>query len=208
MRTIKKHEERKNEILDIAEILFYTKGYDRCTINDILNETKIAKGTFYHYFVSKEEVLDGIVNRNIETIVNRVRKVIESNDIEPVEKLMRVFMAMRLEHADKNEVLNNLHKPENAILHQKNLNQLIGVMTPILVSTIEEGIEKKVWHCMYPKQFMQIFMAAAFTLTDEGIFEADAESQEFIMVALVSILEKMLEVEKGSLLKLFLENWD
>ena len=54
MRIVKEHEERKNEILDTAEILFEEKGYDKCSVNDILNRIGIAKGTFYHYFKSKE----------------------------------------------------------------------------------------------------------------------------------------------------------
>ena len=50
MRQVKDHYERKNEIIDVAEVLFYSKGYESCTINDILKEVGIAKGTFYHYF--------------------------------------------------------------------------------------------------------------------------------------------------------------
>lgn len=58
MRFSKKPDERKNEILDAAEMLFGTKGYSKTTNNDILNEVGIAKGTFYYYFQSKEEVMD------------------------------------------------------------------------------------------------------------------------------------------------------
>lgn len=208
MRTIKKHDERKNEILDVAEMIFYSKGFENSTVNDILKGIGIAKGTFYHYFNSKEEALDAIVDRNIEMIVSKVKKVTARHDIEPVEKLMRVFLAMRIDDTAKSNILNNLHKPENALLHQKNLSQLIGAMTPILVDIIEEGIEKNVWSCKYPLQYMQIFLAAALTLTDEGIFEVDADSQMMIMTALISMLEKMLEVSENSFMKLFLQNWD
>ncbi|MDF2532153.1 MAG: TetR family transcriptional regulator [Clostridia bacterium] len=63
MRITKEYDERRNEILDTAEKLFHAKGYEKCTVNDILKEISIAKGTFYHYFRSKEEVLDAIVSR-------------------------------------------------------------------------------------------------------------------------------------------------
>ena len=55
---MKEHDERRNEIINTAAVLFMEKGYDRCSINDILNKIGIAKGTFYHYFKSKEDVLD------------------------------------------------------------------------------------------------------------------------------------------------------
>lgn len=206
MRTIKKHDERKNEILDVAERLFYLKGFERCTVNDILKEVGIAKGTFYHYFNSKEEAMDAIIDRNIEIIVSRVKKAIERDDFQPVEKLMNVFLAMRIE--DTGNMLDDLHKPENALLHQKNLNQLIGAIAPILVDIIEEGIKKNFWSCRYPLQYMRIFLAASCTLTDDGIFEVDTDSQMQIMSALISVLEMMLEVPKNSFMDLYMQNWD
>jgi len=208
LRTIKKHDERKNEILDVAERIFYSKGFERCTVNDILKEVGIAKGTFYHYFNSKEEALDAIVDRNIEIIVSKVKKAIARDDFEPVEKLMHVFLAMRITDTAKSNILDDLHKPENALLHQKNLSQMIGAIAPILVDIIEEGIKKNFWNCRYPLQYMQVFLAASLTLTDEGIFEVDADSQMMIMTALISMLEKMLEVSENFFMELFLQNWD
>ena len=63
MRIVKEAEERRNEILDAAERLFSGKGYNHTTINHILDEVQIAKGTFYYYFKSKEEVMDAIIDR-------------------------------------------------------------------------------------------------------------------------------------------------
>jgi len=55
MRIVKEYDERRNEIIDTAKKLFITKGYNKSSVNDILNEIGIAKGTFYYYFASKEE---------------------------------------------------------------------------------------------------------------------------------------------------------
>ncbi|WP_312609309.1 TetR/AcrR family transcriptional regulator, partial [Mammaliicoccus sciuri] len=66
MRTVKHPEERKNDILNAAEALFSTKGYQKTTIIDILKAVGIAKGTFYYYFASKEEVMDAIIDRIIK----------------------------------------------------------------------------------------------------------------------------------------------
>ncbi|MGB5824754.1 MAG: TetR/AcrR family transcriptional regulator [Proteocatella sp.] len=208
MRIIKKYDERRDEILDAAERLFYSKGFERCTVNDILKEVDIAKGTFYHYFKSKEEAMDAIISRNIEIVVIRAEEIIKRDDFNPVEKLMNAFLAMRIDDKFGNNMLDDLHKPENALLHQKNLNQMIGSMAPILVKVIEEGIEKNVWSCRYPLQYMQVFLAASLTLTDKGIFEADDDSQMIIMAALISMLEKMLEVSENSFMELYLQNWD
>ena len=63
MRIVKTAEERKNEILDVAEELFAEKGYDNASTNDIIARIGIARGTLYHHFGSKEEILDAIVDR-------------------------------------------------------------------------------------------------------------------------------------------------
>lgn len=207
MRIVKAYDERRNEILDTAERLFYTKGYEKCTIKDILGEVNIAKGTFYYYFKSKEEVMDAIVSRYKEIIVTRIEKILKKDDISPEEKLVHTFLAMRISDKIDSDMLNELHKVENALLHQKTLNQIVTVMSPVLVKVIEEGIEKKAWSCSYPLQYMQIFLVASLTLTDEGIFELDADSQRKVIEALISVLEKMLEVPEGTFVELFTENW-
>lgn len=206
MRTIKEYDERRNEILDAAERLFNTKGYEKCTVNDILKEVNIAKGTFYYYFKSKEEVMDAVVSRYKDIAVGRAEKILQLN-ISPQEKLMHAFMAMQMKDKVDHDMLNELHKTENALLHQKTLNQMVSAMAPVLVSIIEEGIKKRVWSCEYPLEYMQIFLASSLTLTDEGIFEINYESQMKIMAALISVLEKMLNVDSGSFMKMFIENF-
>jgi AcrR family transcriptional regulator len=205
MRITKEHDERRNEILDVTEKLFHIKGYDKCTINDILKEVGIAKGTFYHYFKSKEEVLDAIVSRYKDVVITRVNEVANNNFITLEEKLLGAFMSMRIIDQLDSEMINEMHKTENALLHQKILNQIVIDVAPILVKIIKEGVEKKVWRCKFPLEYMQIFLASSITLTDEGIFEFDGEYQNKIMEALISVLEKMLEVSENSFIKLFKE---
>lgn len=207
MRIVKEYDDRRNEILDTAERLFHTKGYGKCTVNDILNEVAIAKGTFYYYFKSKEEVMDAIVLRYNDLIISRAEEILNREDISPVEKLMGVFMAMRIQDKADNDMLEEMHKTENALLHQKTLSQIVTALAPILNRIVEEGNRKKVWNCKYPLQYMQIFLAASITLTDEGIFELDDEAQGKVMAALIAMLEKILEVPEDSIMKLFVQNW-
>ncbi len=203
MRIVKEYDERKNEIIDAAERLFRTKGYEKCTVNDILKEVAIAKGTFYYYFKSKEEVMDAMVSRFTEIVIGRAEEILKNKNLNPEEKLLHAFMAMRINDKVDHEMLEELHKTENALLHQKTLKQIVTEMAPILVRIIEEGIQKKVWSCRYPLQYMQIFLAASLTLTDEGIFELDSDSQSKVMEALISMLEKMLDVPEGTYLMMF-----
>lgn len=194
MRDSKEYNERRNEILDAAERLFSTKGYNKSTVNDILDTVGIAKGTFYYYFKSKEEVLDAIINRVTEIVVKRAEEVASSTELPPVIKLLNTILAMRVESEVEHNLMGELHKPENALMHQKSLSSMITKVAPILAKVVEEGIGKGIFKSDYPVQYMQIFLTSSITLLDEGIFQVQPEEQQMTFRALIALLEKMLGV--------------
>ena len=55
-----KEEERRSEFMDAAEKLFKENGIVDTTINSIVKELDVAKGLFYYYFKSKDDVIDAI----------------------------------------------------------------------------------------------------------------------------------------------------
>ena len=63
-RVMKEHDERRGEILDAAQLLFNSQGYDSTSVNAIIEHLGISKGTFYHYFSSKEDLIAGIAERD------------------------------------------------------------------------------------------------------------------------------------------------
>lgn len=197
MHSRKEYNERRNEILDVAERLFSTKGYEKCTVNNILDVVGIAKGTFYYYFKSKEEVLDSIIHRVTEMVVERVEMVASNPDLSPVEKLINAILSMRVESEVDNEFMERLHKPENALIHQKSLTLMVTKVTPILNKIVDQGISQDIFKSDFPKQYIQIFLTSTSTLLDDGIFHLSEEEQQITIRALVALLEKMLGVKDG-----------
>jgi len=133
MRTLKDPEERKAEILDTAERLFTTKGYIQTTILDILNEIGIAKGTFYYYFKSKEEVMDAIIMRIVSADVAAAKKIADDTGLSALQKLFQILLAQKPQSGSgKEKMLEQFHRPNNAEMHQKSLVQSILHITPVL----------------------------------------------------------------------------
>ena len=195
MKTSKEYNERRNEILDVAGKLFSTKGYSKCTVNDIINEVGIAKGTFYYYFNSKEEVLDGIIEKVAEIVVARAEEAISNPEHSPAEKLLNIILSMRVENEMDDDLMKELHRPENALMHQKSLSLMVTKITPVLTKVVEEGISEGIFKADFPKQYMKIFLTSSITLLDGGIFEVEPEDEQLTLRALVSLLEKMLGVK-------------
>lgn len=198
MRISKKPDERKNEILDAAEMLFGTKGYSKTTINDILNEVGIAKGTFYYYFQSKEEVMDAIVGRYIEAGVEAAKAVVTAPGLTAHEKLLGILMAQKPDTGRKEQMIDQLHQINNAEMHQKSLVETILQLTPVLTEVIEQGIEEGVFQTAYPRETIEFLLVSSQFLFDEGIFEWEPHERLQKAAAFTSIMEKTLGAEEGS----------
>ena len=198
MRVSKKPEERKNEILDNAEKLFGTKGYSKTTINDILLAVGIAKGTFYYYFKSKEEVMDAIVMRFIDNGIENIKAIAQNKNLNAKEKLFQIIMFKSPDIPQKEPILEQFHQASNAEMHQKSLVQSILRLTPILTDVVEQGIEEGNFNTPYPKEVVEFLLVSSQFLFDEGIFSWTQEEILKKSQALVYITEASLGEEKGS----------
>lgn len=198
MRVSKSPEERKKEILDVAEELFTTKGYAETTINDILQKIGIAKGTFYYYFKSKEDVMDAIVDRFIETGVRAAENIAQDSTLKASEKIFQIIMAQNPDDSGKGKMIEELHRVNNAEMHQKSLVETILKLTPILTKVIEQGIDEGTFNTPYPKETVEVLLVSSGFLFDEGIFQWEASELMQKAIAFTYILETTLGAEAGS----------
>ncbi|MGH0777350.1 TetR/AcrR family transcriptional regulator [Bacillus cereus] len=195
MRIIKEYEERRKEILETAERLFVTKGYTKTTVNDILKEIGIAKGTFYHYFKSKEEVMDEIIMRIIKEDVAKAKVIVSNPNIPVLEKLFRVLMEQSPKSGDiKDKMIEQFHQPNNAEMHQKSLVQSIIHLSPVLTEILEQGIEEGIFSTSYPQETIELLLSSAQVIFDEGLFQWKPEE----MMRRVKAYIKMMEVSVGA----------
>jgi AcrR family transcriptional regulator len=194
----KNPEERRNEILDAAEWLFTTKGYSNTTVNDILQKVGIAKGTFYHYFHSKEEVMDAIVMRFIAAGVNAAKRIASDPSLTAPEKIFHILMAQSPDASRKGEMIDELHRVDNAEMHQKSLVETILQLTPVLAGVIEQGIREGVFDTPFPKETVEFLLVSSQFLFDEGIFQWEAHELLQKATAFIYMMEKTLGAKEGT----------
>src|SRR5215471_17929329 len=92
-RIVKEPAVRRNEIVDVAQRLVYTKGYEQMTIQDILDDLQISKGAFYHYFGSKLAVLEALMDRVFEEMEQLLLPIVHDPRRSALAKLQRFFAA-------------------------------------------------------------------------------------------------------------------
>ncbi|GCE47587.1 TetR family transcriptional regulator [Thermosporothrix hazakensis] len=86
----KQRQEREQLILKAAEEILLEKGYYETSMDEIAARVGIAKGTIYHHFPSKEELVAALITWNIEAALREVEAVVAA-DLTPSEKLDRLI---------------------------------------------------------------------------------------------------------------------
>ncbi|PEE37542.1 TetR/AcrR family transcriptional regulator [Bacillus cereus] len=199
MRIVKEYEERRKEILETAERLFLTKGYTKTTVNDILKEIGIAKGTFYHYFKSKEEVMDEIIMRIIKEDVTKAKRIVSNPDIPVLDKLFKILMEQSPKPGDvKEKMIEQFHQPNNAEMHQKSLVQSIIHLSPVLTEVLEQGIEEGIFSTPYPQETIELLLSSAQVIFDDGLFQWKPEEMMRRAKAYIKMMEVSVGAKEGS----------
>ncbi|MCC8161251.1 MAG: TetR/AcrR family transcriptional regulator [Oscillospiraceae bacterium] len=198
MRVIKESKERKNEILDIAEHLFNEKGYAKTTIDDILKESGIAKGTLYYHFKSKEDILSAMIERQIERRKQSIRQIAEDKTISAAEKLFQVITLL----SKSGTLADGLHEKENSELHQKSFTRSLMLFAPIVTDIIEQGIKSGEFSTPYPRESVELLFCAS-QLHDPGVFVWTKEERRRKVEAFFWILELTLGISDDAKAELY-----
>jgi AcrR family transcriptional regulator len=174
-RTIKQeeYELHRNKILDAAQRLVYTKGYEQMSIQDILAEVQISKGAFYHYFTSKQGLMEGLIERMASQGIQLMEPIAKDEHMKASEKLLRLFdFAARWKTA-RMEYLVSLvrvwYADENAILRLKSQAAVIPLVSPLITSIIQQGNREGVFHTRYPEQSCVVIFTMLMSFGDSLI---------------------------------------
>lgn len=96
--------DRRERIISNATELFAAKGYHGTTIDEIVQATGIAKGTFYVYFNSKEEILVEVIKRLVESTLEKIDREIEKKEGQDVVTRIEIkgqeMLALYLERSE------------------------------------------------------------------------------------------------------------
>jgi AcrR family transcriptional regulator len=208
---------RRNEILDVARKLVYTKGYEEMSIQDILDELKISKGAFYHYFDSKPALLEALIERMSDEAGATILPIFNDPSLSALEKLCRYFSsAVQWKAAQKDFMMALLrvwYSDTNGIIRQKVFTKMLKVVAPPFSQVIRQGIQEGTLSTPYPEQATEIILYLILGLGDkfgEVILEHEAgtsklstEERFHVMqesvAAYTDALERVLGATHGSM---------
>jgi len=188
--------ERRNEILDTAEKLFSTIGYEETTVNDILDTIHIAKGTFYYHFKSKAEVLDGIIKRRGDQNMEAA-KAIAGSDLPAPQKLLAIMFSQKPKDAAQQELIVAIEAAENSRLFVKSLTDILTRLAPLVGDVISQGVKEGVFDTPYPYESAELLLAAVHALFDNPDFHLSEAQTRQKAIAFLYAAEKICGGQPG-----------
>lgn len=200
MRIVKEAEIRREEILDAAEKLFAAKGFDNTSTGDILDAVGIARGTLYYHFKSKEDILDGVIQRITDRLIKDAGEIVRKKELPVLERLTKAILSLNVDSRIGYEIMEQVHRPQNALMHQKMQTTLLSGINPILTELVEEGIEQGICITRYPESVVEMTILYANTAFDElNIAGLSPEERERKISGFIYNLERLMGMAEGSL---------
>ena len=188
---MKKGEKRKKELLKIAYDMFLTQGYENTSVDEIIEKAQIAKGTYYYYFKSKEQMLEEVIDMMIDSESEMARQII-GMDISSPQKIVGIIASIKPTEAEQ-PIKDTLFQPESVLMHHKVRQKLINVLTPLLSEVIKEGVEEGIFECDNIPERVKMLLIISDSTFNEGTF-----SEQDISV-FIDVSEKLLGAEKGTM---------
>jgi AcrR family transcriptional regulator len=204
------HQVRRDAFLDVAQRLIQTKGYEEMSIQDVLVELEVSKGALYHYFDSKQALLDGVVERFAEAGMAAVKPVLQDANLPALRKLEHVLSDIaRLKAEQKQLVLGLievLNSDANALFREKVRRLTARWLGPVLSAVIRQGIDEGSIKSSSPDETARVLVylvqgyqelaGEQFRARQAGTISFDEVRRTY--AAFTEAFERILGVRKGS----------
>ena len=205
------HASRRERFLEAAARLIVIKGYQRMTVQDVLDDVQQSKGAFYHYFDSKQALVEGVIDEESGRIVEACQRRLETPGLPALNKLRQLFQEgnrLKLERKGLRLALLPMWlSDENAVIRQRMLFRARERLTPLLSQVITEGIDEGVFVTRYPDHVGRIVFAVVqdfqeafirlIVAPQSGV--PDRVRVEQIVAACHDTLERILGARSGAL---------
>lgn len=166
----------KQFIIEVASKLFVEKGFDKISMQDLVRESGMSKGAMYHYFKSKEEIFQAVLEIQNNMIKEQTDMLVNcSTETDARTKFMnmlRYSIEMQQKDATIDSVTGVLRSPEFFL---KYMQDNIKINAPVFANVIEEGNKDGSFKTIYSNEVSEVFLLLLNIWCDPMVFEMDKQ---------------------------------
>jgi AcrR family transcriptional regulator len=204
------HAVRRDAFVDAAQQLVATKGYERMSIQDVLDALGTSKGAFYHYFDSKAALLDAIVERMTDEAVARVAPALADPGRSALEKFEAFFGGIGAYKAERRDLVLATFRSwladQNAIVREHFRRGLVARLEPLMAAIVRQGVAEGAFRVSAPDATARVLVSMIQGMNEDTLlFSAliagtlSIEHVEYRLVAYREAFERILGAPAGSL---------
>ena len=205
------HAVRREAFVDVAERLIQAKGYEGSSVQDVLDELDASRGAFYHYFDSKADLLEAVIERMVNAVIAELEPLANDPSVPALDKLQGIFSTLARWKGERTElmlaILDVWLADRNAIVREKFRKELVVRMTPLLTTIIAQGRSEGTFVVDEPgptaRVLVALFQGANETATDLFFARrsgtAGFDDVERALAAYWTAFERLLGLSAGSM---------
>lgn len=162
-------------IIAVSAKLFVEKGYDKTSMQDIVDALGMSKGGIFHHFKSKEDIFNAVMERQFDQIIETINQWFEEMDgLTAKEKLRglikRNLMDDKIIKESSNMVSSAIESPQIILAFTQNN---VKKLAPIIADVIREGIEDGSIAMAFPNECAEVLLLLLNFWCDTDIFQGD-----------------------------------
>ena len=167
---MKKGIERRDQIIEAAERLFYEKGYEQTSVQDVLDALSLSKGGFYHYFQSKIELLEAVCRRQSVRDAEEMTAAVARQEgaVAKLNPLLRYCGLLRADRMDFALLVLRVGYLGGSLQLRACLREgLMETALPMMREIILEGMAENVFFTRFPDDIGELILQLFANITDE-----------------------------------------
>ena len=136
--------------------------------------------------------MDALIQRYNVRILGAAQEIATNKSISVNKRIIGVVMALNISGGSGKEIMEHIHQPQNALMHQKIQKVILSGVTPILTGIICEGIEQGLFSTPFPYECMEMVVAYTNTVFDDDMVEMTSGERASRIQAFVFNTERLL----------------
>ena len=198
-KIVKDREIRRQEIIAAAQRRFEKQGYTKTAVESIIQDVGIAKGTFYYYFRSKQDILRAIVENIILELEAYFSSIVKSEELTVMQKLYEMFAGCKKQELIQLSIMETVHLPENRELQEQLNVESIKLIAPLITDVLRQGYSEGLFKKKVSLESVQIFLAGIQFILDSGLFDWTNKQRTVFLREVQNLFESMVDVKAGTL---------